>query len=69
MFDLYGTLIYVENEVSDEEASKLLFNRGYEISPQQLNAAWYFVTMVDYPKIWLCRLRLFLNANVLETGC
>jgi len=50
LFDLYGTLVYVENEVLDEEASDFLFSRGYEISPQQLKAAWYFVAIVDYPK-------------------
>jgi len=60
LFDLYGTLIYVENEVSDEEASDFLFSRGYEISPQQLNAAWYFVTMVDYPKYGYADLDSFL---------
>ena len=50
LFDLYGTLVYVINEVSDDEASEYLFNRGYEISPQQLKAAWLFVSMVDYPR-------------------
>lgn len=50
LFDLYGTLLYVEDEVSDDEASNFLFSRCYEVSLQQLNAARYFVTMVDYPK-------------------
>ncbi len=50
LFDLYGTLVHVINEVSDDEASEYLFNRGYEISPQQFKAAWYFVSIVDYPK-------------------
>lgn len=50
LFDLAGTLAYVENPVSDEEASDFLFSRGYEVSPQQFKAAWSFVALVDYPK-------------------
>lgn len=50
LFDLHGTLAYVENPVSDVEISDYLFSRGYEVSPQQLRAAWLFVSMIDYPK-------------------
>jgi HAD superfamily hydrolase (TIGR01549 family) len=50
LFDLHGTLAYVEKPVSSEEISNHLFSRGYEVSPQQLNAAWAFVAFVDYPK-------------------
>jgi len=50
LFDLHGTLAYVENPVTDTEISEYLFNRGYEISPQQLKAAWAFVSFIDYPK-------------------
>jgi HAD superfamily hydrolase (TIGR01549 family) len=50
LFDLHGTLAYVENPVSGEEISNYLFSRGYEVSPQQLNAAWAFVAFIDYPK-------------------
>jgi len=60
LFDLYGTLIYVEGEVSDRETSDFLFSCGYEISPQQLKAAWYFVAMVDYPKYGFADLDSFL---------
>jgi putative hydrolase of the HAD superfamily len=50
LFDLHGTLAYIENPVSDVRLSDFLFSRGYEISPQQLRAAWFFVSMIDYPK-------------------
>ena len=50
LFDLHGTLAYVENPVSDFEISDHLFSRGYEVSPQQLRAAWFYVSMIDYPK-------------------
>ncbi|RJS82333.1 HAD family hydrolase [Candidatus Bathyarchaeota archaeon] len=50
LFDLHGTLAFVKNPVSDVELSEYLFSRGYEVSPQQLRAAWFFVSMIDYPK-------------------
>lgn len=50
LFDLHGTLAYVESPVSGEEISNCLFSRGYEVSPQQLKAAWAFVAFIDYPK-------------------
>ena len=50
LFDLYGTLAHVKNPVSHMEISEYLFSKGYEVSPQQLTAAWTFVSFVDYPK-------------------
>jgi HAD superfamily hydrolase (TIGR01549 family) len=50
LFDMHGTLVHSENDVTDEEISDYLFSRGYEISPQQLRAARSFVSFVDYPK-------------------
>ncbi|UCE95212.1 MAG: HAD-IA family hydrolase [Candidatus Bathyarchaeota archaeon] len=50
MFDLYGTLIYLQNRITNEEISEYLFNRGYEVSPQQLSAALAFVAFIDYPR-------------------
>jgi putative hydrolase of the HAD superfamily len=50
LFDLYGTLAYVENPVTETDISEYLFSRGYEVSPQQLKAAWLFVSFIDYPK-------------------
>lgn len=50
MFDLHGTLAYVENPVTDTEISDYLFSRGYEVSSQQLRSAWGFVSFIDYPK-------------------
>ncbi len=50
LFDLHGTLAYVESPVTDTEISEYLFSRGYEVSPQQLRAAWGFVAFIDYPR-------------------
>jgi HAD superfamily hydrolase (TIGR01549 family) len=50
LFDLYGTLAYVKNPVTHTEISEYLFSKGYEVSPQQLKAAWTFVSFIDYPK-------------------
>jgi len=61
LFDLYGTLAYVENTVSDEEASEFLFSRGYEVSPQQFKAAWAFVAFIDYPKHGYASWRSYLK--------
>jgi len=47
LFDLNGTLAYVDDPISCVDLSDLLFSRGYEISPQQLSAACFFVSMVD----------------------
>jgi len=50
LFDMHGTLVHVENDVTEEEISDYLFNKGYEVSPQQLRAARAFVSFIDYPK-------------------
>ena len=49
-FDLYGTLAYVKKPVSRELASEFLVAHGYEVYPQALDAAWHYVSFVDYPK-------------------
>jgi putative hydrolase of the HAD superfamily len=50
LFDLHGTLAYIREPVSDVEISEYLMERGYEVSPQQLRAAWFYVAMIDYPR-------------------
>jgi len=50
LFDLYGTIAHVKNEVTDQEASDYLVSRGYEVYPQTFMAAWRFVAFIDYPK-------------------
>lgn len=50
MFDLHGTVAYAEDRVTEAEISEYLFSKGYEVSPQQLRAAWAFVAFIDYPK-------------------
>ncbi len=50
LFDLHETLVHAENPVTVEEISEQLFNKGYEVSPQQLSASWMFVAFIDYPK-------------------
>lgn len=49
-FDLFETLTYQKNPVTHEEVSEFLFSRNYEISSQQLRAAFAFVAFIDYPK-------------------
>jgi HAD superfamily hydrolase (TIGR01549 family) len=50
LFDLHGTLVYVRNPVTHQEASNFLVSRGYEVYPQTYMAAWRFVAFIDYPK-------------------
>ena len=50
-FDLYGTLAVVEKAMSVTQASDFLVSRGYEVYPQALEAAWHYVSFVDYPKL------------------
>lgn len=77
LFDLHGTLAYVKNPISSEEISEFLLNHGNEIYPQSLDAASYYVSMIDYPKdgynSWkaylkqvLKRLDTEVNATTLE---
>lgn len=69
LFDLYGTLAYQENPVTNEEVSECLFGRNYEVSPQQLRAAFAFVAFIDYPKHGYRHWRSFLSRvfRLLET--
>lgn len=50
LFDLNGTIAYMEDSVNMERISECLFSRGYEVSFQPLGAAWSFVSFVDYPR-------------------
>ncbi|MFQ5837365.1 MAG: HAD family hydrolase [Thermoplasmata archaeon] len=50
LFDLHQTLVYPEVSVSEEEISAYLNRGGYEISPQQLKAAFIFTSFIDYPR-------------------
>jgi HAD superfamily hydrolase (TIGR01662 family) len=50
LFDLYGTVAFCENPVSDRFISDFLVSRGYEVYPQALDAAWHYVAFVDHPK-------------------
>jgi FMN phosphatase YigB (HAD superfamily) len=50
LFDLHGTVAYCKDRATDTEISGYLFSRGYEVSSQQLRAAWSFVSFIDYPK-------------------
>jgi len=78
LFDLHGTLAYVKEDVTAEELSEHLFSRGYQVSPQQLRAAWAFVAFIDYPKYgyrsWrsyfsriLLRLKVKVDKETLDT--
>ena len=50
LFDLYGTLAFLEKKVDGRFISDFLVSRGYEVYPQSLSAAWHYVAMIDYPK-------------------
>lgn len=50
LFDLNGTLAYVKDGITHNKLSEYLFSRGYEVSPQQLGAAFSFVSFIDYPR-------------------
>lgn len=80
LFDLHWTLVYIKDdeEVTEDYISDYLFSRGYEVSPQQLRAAWSFVAFIDYPKhgykSWrsyfsriLWRLKVKVDKETLET--
>lgn len=50
IFDLHGTLAKL-NVVTDEyNASRYLIERGYEVYPQELRAAWQYVCFIDLPR-------------------
>jgi len=61
LFDLYGTLVYLEKLITEEEISEYLFSKGYEVSPQQFRAAWTFVAFIDCPKYGYKNYRSFLS--------
>jgi putative hydrolase of the HAD superfamily len=61
LFDLYGTLAYVEDPIDETKISEYLFSRGYEVSPQQLKAARAFVSFIDYPNHGYINWRHFLS--------
>jgi len=48
LFDLYGTIAYLKNPVSGRFVSDFLVSRGYEVYPQALDAAWHYVSFIDY---------------------
>ncbi len=64
LFDLHGTLAFLE-EVPEEEASSFLRDRGYEVYPQPFNASWRLVGFVDYPRYGYRSWETFLR-RVLE---
>jgi FMN phosphatase YigB (HAD superfamily) len=61
LFDLHGTVAYCKDRVTEAEISEYLFSKGYEVSPQQLRAAWSFVSFIDYPKYGYRSWRPFLS--------
>ena len=50
VFDLFKTLGEFERTITDEEATSLLRDRGYEVYPQAWGRAFGFVVFVDYPR-------------------
>lgn len=68
LFDLYGTLAYVDDPISDEYASDFLVSRGYEVYPQALKAAWQYVSFIDYPKYGYKTWRTYLKRVLQRLG-
>lgn len=50
LFDLHGTVAYIEHVVQPKAISDILVGRGYEIYPQAWKAALDFVSMIDFPR-------------------
>lgn len=50
LFNLHNTLAYIEDPVDDVELSNFLVSKGYEIYPQSLQAAFHYVSVIEYPK-------------------
>jgi len=61
LFDLYGTLAYLPNLISDWVVSDFLVKNGYEVYPQTFNTAWRVVAFIDYPKYGYKNYRQFLQ--------
>jgi len=67
-FDLVGTLVYSKRAVSFEDASNYLFDRGYDVSPQQFRASWLFVVFVDYPRYCFESWEVFIDRVLSRLG-
>ncbi len=50
IFDLFKTLGEFERTITDDDATSLLRDRGYEVYPQAWRHAFSFVVFVDYPR-------------------
>lgn len=50
IFDLIKTLGEVERPITDDDATSLLREEGYEVYPQAWRHAFGFVVFVDYPR-------------------
>jgi HAD superfamily hydrolase (TIGR01549 family) len=61
LFDLHETLVYEDNPVTEMEISEYLFDRGYEVSSQQLRTGWGFVAFIDYPRYGYGSWRAFFS--------
>lgn len=51
VFDLFKTLGEFEWIITDEDATSLLRDKGYEVYPQAWRHAFSFVVFVDYPRL------------------
>jgi len=48
---LHGTLVYLKNPIDYLAISDHLLKNGYEVYPQELEAALNFVKIIDYPRL------------------
>ncbi len=53
LVDLHGTLAYLKNPLDYLTMSDHLIKNGFEVYPQELEAALKFVEIIDYPKLCL----------------
>jgi hypothetical protein len=51
VFDLFKTLGEFEWIITDDDATSLLRDKGYEVYPQAWRHAFSFVVFVDYPRL------------------
>ncbi len=50
IFDLFKTLGEFERTITDDDATSLLRDKGYEVYPQAWRHAFSFVVFIDYPR-------------------
>ncbi len=50
IFDLHATLAYKEESVATKDVINVLQTAGYDVGPQEWEAAYRFVFFIDFPR-------------------